>query len=485
MKHKFNTRIIICILGVSALTGCVTSPELVNGIKDVTYTTVTESFDWGPGITKVIIDFEGKLEPSSVSASQFSVSSVRNFKDFDFSTFSQKEEATDHEVQREILSAYVSDQYGNKIKSGTYVTIEMKVDPTLSEGSPFNYNFLSGFNSFVKTSYKISITDSILYKDGTPVSIAITGFNEYTRNINKIADNFNNNVKFTYGKINLGYASFKPENAKSGKTPLIIWLHGAGEGGIDTYITIMGNKVVNLATDNIQQYFGETGALILAPQSPTMWMDADGTKKYNNSVQGNMGTSYYTEALKALIDDYIVKTPEVDTSRIYIGGCSNGGYMTINMLMNYPEMFAAAYPAATPYMSSWITAEKIKAIKDIPIWFTHAKTDATVQIMAGSSDPQNYLKFNLEYDEDGNTIPLNEHVNSLYTALTNAGASNVHYTLYNKVEDTSGKYFQEDGITPYEYAGHWSWIYTLNNDPEDTIDGNVVNLFQWLSHQSK
>ena len=212
-----------------------------------------------------------------------------------------------------------------------------------------------------------------------------------------------------------------------------------------------------------------------------MWMDADGTKTYNNSVEGNMGTSYYTEALKALIDDYIAKTPEVDTNRIYIGGCSNGGYMTVNMLMSYPEFFAAAYPAATPYMSWWVTDEKIAAIKDTPIWFTHAKTDGTVQVMKGASDPANFMVYNLEYDEAGNSIPLDENSNLLFDLLTEAGAADVHYTLYDKVEDTSGMYFQADGTTPYEYMGHWSWIYTLNNEPSETIDRYRSNCIRMVS----
>lgn len=90
--------------------------------------------------------------------------------------------------------------------------------------------------------------------------------------------------------ITLSYASYQPENARNGETPLIIWLHGAGEGGTDPTIAIMGNKVVNLATEDIQRYFGETGAEVLVPQTQTMWMD-NGEGRYMDTTDPGAGIS--------------------------------------------------------------------------------------------------------------------------------------------------------------------------------------------------
>ena len=66
-----------------------------------------------------------------------------------------------------------------------------------------------------------------------------------------------------------------------------------------------------------------------------------------------------------------------------------------------------------------------------------------------------------------------------------AGATNVHYSLYDKVIDTSGRFFKEETQEPYEYNGHFSWIYVFNNECADTIDGEGVALFDWLSQQKK
>ena len=36
-------------------------------------------------------------------------------------------------------------------------------------------------------------------------------------------------------------------------------------------------------------------------------------------------------------------------------------------------------------------------------------------------------------------------------------------SVWADVHDTTGRFPNEDGI-PYQYAGHWSWIYFDNNE---------------------
>ena len=153
----------------------------------------------------------------------------------------------------------------------------------------------------------------------------------------------------TEGDITLTYGSYGTEEMKNDgvKNPLIIWLHGAGEGGTDPSVAILGNQVTNLAKDVVQKYFitdTVKGAYVLTPQTPTMWMDG-GDGQYSNEV----GSQYYVSALKGLIDAYIEENGDIDMSRIYVGGCSNGGFMTVNMIFNFPDFFAAAYPVCEAY----------------------------------------------------------------------------------------------------------------------------------------
>ncbi|WP_099467117.1 prolyl oligopeptidase family serine peptidase [Konateibacter massiliensis] len=483
----------VLVLAMTAtLAGCGgknSETETTYIVSNVKYTTVTEGFDWGPAITKVVLDMGETMDTSVSTTDTFSVSAVREYYAANMETMATEEELTKETTKRVVTAVYASDAEGNEAKDGTYLTLEMKVGPDLPESSPFYYNMLTSHNVYVDTSYVIEVakTDELKTKTGRPVEMMPTDKSGAVGNKNLIAEEFDLTGSYTKDDITLKYASFIPQTAVSeeGSNPLIIWLHGAGEGGENPLISIYGNKVVNLATEKIQSCFGETGAYVLVPQCATMWMDYDGTATYNNMVANSGGKSYYTEALMGLIEEYVAGHPEIDKNRIYIGGCSNGGYMTVNMIINYPEYFAAAYPTCEAYSAEWLTTEKIEAIKDIPIWFTHAKTDGTVPIYAGEMD-YTTMAYTLSLDGQGEPIALDSFTNAIYKQLTEAGAADVHYTLWDNVVDTSGQYFKTDSASePYEYMGHWSWIYTLNNECTENIDGKELTIFEWLANQSK
>lgn len=495
MKKK-NITIFLAMTMIAILTGCGITQSSIEKSKseeynltNVNYTTITEGFDWGPAITKVILDMKATIESSALTEDTFKVNSVREYKAGNLETMKIDEELTVETKERKIVAVYVSDENGEETEKGTFVTIDMEVGPDLPESSPFYYNYLTNHNVYVDTSYMIELADeaSLKTKDGQSVTMTETDKVGYKGNMNVIADEFNLAGSYTNGNISLKYASFIPKTAsdKDGSNPLIIWLHGVGEGGEDPMIALYGNKVVNLATEEIQSYFGETGAYLLVPQCTTMWMDYDGTSTYNNTVEGSEGKSYYTETLMGLIDDYVMTHPEINKNRIYIGGCSNGGYMTMNLITTYPDYFAAAFPICEAYSKEWLTQEKIANIVNIPIWFTHAKTDGTVPIYEGEMD---YATMNYQFtlDENEEAIATDEFTNAAYNSLVKAGAKNTHYTLWENVVDTSGKYFKTNSTTePYEYFGHFSWIYTLNNECTEQIDGKEITIFEWLAKQSK
>ena len=254
----------------------------------------------------------------------------------------------------------------------------------------------------------------------------------------------------------LKYAWAAPQ-IENEKPPVVIWLHGAGEGGWDPYIAVLGNKVINISSPRIQGYFG--GAYLFAPQCPTMWMD-DGSGQYHRE-----GKSMYVSRLKATIDEFLDAHPEIDRDRVYIGGCSNGGFMTMRMVIDYPDFFAAAYPVCEALYDETISDGDIQKIAHLPIWFTHAASDMIV--------------------------PPAETAIPTYRRLKAAGAENVHFSYYERVLDQTGMFHNPDG-SPYEYFGHGSWIYTLNDDcrldfdgSEVTVDGKPVTIFQWLAMQHK
>ena len=245
--------------------------------------------------------------------------------------------------------------------------------------------------------------------------------------------------------------------------PLIIWLHGMGEGGVDPDIALLGNDVTELGNQKIQSHFvkgQQKGAYVLAAQTPTMWMNS-GTGSNN----GGEGHSIYTKTLKALIDKYIQENGDIDTKRIYVGGCSNGGYMTMEMAVTYGNFFRAFYPCCEAYKDTFLTDEDVQKIKDLPIWFIHAANDTTV-------------------DPSGFVLPT-------YDRLIKAGGKDIHLSYFTDVRGTQGN------PNGNNYMGHYSWIYIFRDEvqydqadpsnvkaPSDKEvkdkDGNSINLFDWM-----
>ena len=137
----------------------------------------------------------------------------------------------------------------------------------------------------------------------------------------------------------------------------------------------------------------------------------------------------YNVPLMALIRDYVAAHPGIDTNRIYVGGCSNGGYMARKLMLQQPDYFAAGFISSLAYQSQYISDEQIKRIRRSPIWFVHSADDQT-------------------------TLP-NQTVLPVYERLRAAGARNVHLSYYDHVVDITGFFGGED----YRYNGHWSWVY--------------------------
>ena len=237
----------------------------------------------------------------------------------------------------------------------------------------------------------------------------------------------------------------------------MIWLHGYGEGGEETKIAATGNKVVNLITPEIQEIFGGA-AYLLAPQAPTMWMDNGSGALITDD------SSIYTQPLERLFTDFIKEHPQIDPDRVYLGGDSNGGYMTVTLGIHDPSLYAALFPVCEARADAHISEEDLKKLASVPTWFTAAKTDEVV--------------------------PVKDYVVPTYLRLKEAGAD-THLTLWDRVLDQTGLYKNEDG-TPYEYIGHWSWIPMLNNEnrldydgSEVKVDGKAVTICEWLAEKHR
>ena len=412
------------------------------------YNKVEEIFDWGAATTKVIVDTGQEIASTSIPKDAFSVKVKRTDSRV-------KEKPVLEEGDRTVKNAYISDETGNKSDKGNFITLELAVGPTVSIGSPLNY--YDGSNVWIDCEYTITQKQEIKSGDVVLSGLSAKTLDQrFIPQVDKFSSGSNTYKDAKFGEITLSYADFKPSTASdNNKRPMVIWLHGGGEGGTDPTIAISANKACNLASDEIQNYF--KGAYVLAPQTPTYWMD-NGKGAKTIDVEKLDGTTMYTAALKDLIDNYIKQNPGVDTSRIYIGGCSNGGFMTMQMIIAYPQYFAAAYPVCEGLGDKFVTDENITAIKDMPIWFIHAATDTT--------------------------LPAPDYTLPTYDRLIKAGAKNVHLTYFKNVVDETGLYKNADG-SAHEYDGHWSWIYAYNNKVTSVINGKSASLMEWMAAQKR
>lgn len=177
------------------------------------------------------------------------------------------------------------------------------------------------------------------------------------------------------------------------KYPMIIMLHGLGEGGgrgllsgsYTNYVPDQpnsnynanfylnnNNQLKNGGKVHLDAVYGpdskgrEFPGFVLFPQTTT-WKD-----DRNGKFEGWQGTGNPISQLLALIED-IIKAYPIDANRIYIHGLSNGGNAVWKAVETRPDLFAAYLPmAGTPHPG--INYSKIS---HIPLWLFQGADDNT------------------------------------------------------------------------------------------------------------
>jgi predicted esterase len=401
------------------------------------YTVVVEGYDWGPGVSKVILSLGESV--SAANRADYAVSVRRHTDCADL----RPEQATG---DRTVFHAYVSDAAGGPLAEGSHVTLVLAVSPEWILSNPLQYTRGEKCRGNNWVDYDLTVTD-------------------HTRNrvwdtevgrLRPLVDRFDLSGRFVHeGGTAMAYASYAPEKGGGGKAPLLIWLHGGGEGGTDPSIPLLANRAANYVSDDIQAIFD--GAYVLVPQCPGAWMhNGQGVMTHGRE------DDVYNVPLMALIRDYVARNSGIDANRVYVGGCSNGGYMALKLMLRHPDYFAAGFISALAYQSQYLSDEEIENVAHLPIWFVHSADDETTR-------PE-------------------ETVLPVYERLKAAGAGNVHASYYDHVVDITGFFGGDD----YHYNGHWSWIYLhadecrLDRDGSPVrVQGRPVTIMEWLAAQTR
>ena len=416
-----------------------------------------------------------KMEPSVVGVTTYEASTAVNLvvvkpeiklENIDLSVLTVNTNGT----ERTVVSAYPSDSRGAFDPEGQYLALGLAKANGRGLGLTKAGN-VWGENYSVKVGIKPGKTLKVGKQKFTAIECetekGLTNFVSEADYFNK--GTFTGKATGKVGDETLTYAAYEPQSLKFDgvKNPLLIWVHGGGEGGLDVSITLLGNEVVALARPEIQSHFtsenGANGTYVLSIQCPQAWM-----RTANGSSTRGDYPSLYADVLKSCIDNYVAEHPDVDRNRIYLGGCSNGGFMTMHMLIRHPQFFAAAYPICEAYASANISDNEIKMLAEENIWIVQSFDDTTVT-------PKDHC------------IPT-------YQRLMKAGAKNVWMSMFENVQalDNPGS----------KLMGHFSWAYVFNDAvtmSQEQTDGDVkpnnngggtvapqghANLFEWMNAQA-
>jgi predicted peptidase len=230
---------------------------------------------------------------------------------------------------------------------------------------------------------------------------------------------------FIRGGDTLRYRILYPENYKKGKPyPLIVYLHGAGDRGNDNEHQLQFGGTLFLR-DSLRKRFP---AIVVFPQCPldstwnrfTKMTDTTAADVRNRSLNTYDLTT--PERLVKLLMDKLVQNRIADKKRIYLGGNSLGGFGTYDLVIHYPNYFAAAFPICAQANLKVYTEKAAR----VPVWIFHGALDKDI-------NPQ----------PDRNLIK----------ALQAVGAKNAKYTEYPNAKHNSwDSAFAEPKLLPWMFS---------------------------------
>lgn len=172
----------------------------------------------------------------------------------------------------------------------------------------------------------------------------------------------------------LPYRFHQPEQKQSGeKYPLVIFLHGAGERGLDNR-----TQFQRFAPTLFWQKYP---CYVVAPECPartaensnaeSVWVDTP----FGASSHKMRENPTWPMQLAMRLINQIIKENNVDISRIYVTGLSMGGFATWEIIQREPGLFAAAMP-----ICGGGDPDYAAKLNSIPIWVVHGGNDHTVPV---------------------------------------------------------------------------------------------------------
>ncbi|MFF0016260.1 prolyl oligopeptidase family serine peptidase [Streptomyces sp. NPDC005374] len=383
----------------------------------VRFTLNAQVLDGGEQVTSITLKTArlGPIDPTGLTTGTFSVHAKATSPipiGADDAIFSE------YDLDRTVTAVRLDDR-GD-------IVLELSHGEGRTGGGTLGYIVGRGRNVMLDLSYTLTQNAPITLRDHR--SITIGTFVQNPHLSDPEVDAFSSHISGSGMKYRL-YSPAGSHPSRKNKRPLIVWLHGGGEGAslpdgyYDNETTLRANRgALGFATPQAQRIFG--GAYVLAPQSTSYWME-DGPR--------------FAPLIHEIIND-VTRGNHIDRNRIYVAGCSNGGYMSMKMTTVHPTLFAASVPicgvvTSFPAGGAPLIPDSELARISTPTWLVTSRDDTTVEPQANTVHAHDVIP--------GSLMTLYDHV------------------VWNG----------------YQFPGHFSWIYVARNDP--SVNG--THIWQWMA----
>ena len=470
MKQRILLLMLACVSAMALLTACGGSPapeeqtappegEQTEGETTAEAGEEPDSYacqlhgtvtDAGQVVSSLTIDFGEAYKVSGVDAETFTVHAAASTEAIREGT--DLESYGDYDINRAIVKTETDGQ-----------TVTLYFDE--SEGATLAYtsgarNYPADLTYTITQNKPLTLTAA----DGTVLNENYTA--EFTCD-NTVEDP--ETAKFTGVSVEDG---INYQFYDGGADKLVVWFHGNGEGDLlssgNNVAQMLANRgTVAWASDEFQEILG--GASVMAFQAPDTWYYAQRDGLLDKAA----------EEIHAVVEQY-----GIDPAKVVVSGCSAGGYMTTRMIIAHPDLFRAAiincpaYDVASDRGGETPTDEELNAVKDsgVPIWLVQGRTDSVV---ASEACSQRLFAILADGEEITETVIQQEQPeNSDFTTYETADGQ-YKLSLYDTTEEDKLRfaedYNQDSVLEEVQYSSHWSWIYSLKNNPQAADGTHIVN----------